>query len=263
MPPSVPIRRQAGSRSVASTGHKPTDPTTLLGCFLGILASWEGVFPQSRTLLRAVRQAVADCSAWAVIPYPASFGPMAASTRIGAPIIFSSRVASGNWWPVRSHFAARFGLLPRTLYRGSHRRHSSAQNRLRIQQAFVQRDPLSPKYHVNFMLGLRFLQASVLVPLFRLAKVGARAIPIAFEEVSVVKRPRHKRPRKASGRKNQAAKCKRKGKAKPAQSALQRQAQNAPLEKTMPRRKTMPGKRNGKIIAPPKNFITSPLTLSS
>jgi hypothetical protein len=81
------------------------------------------------------------------------------------------------------------------------------------------------------MLGLRFLQASVLVPLFRLAKVGTRAIPIAFEEVSVVKRPRRKRPRKASGRKNQAAKCKRKGKAKHAQPALQRQAQNAPLEK--------------------------------
>ena len=61
-----------------------------------------------------------------------------------------------------------------------------------------QRDPLSPKYHVNFMLGLRFLQASLLVPLFRRAKVGTRALPIAFEEVSVVKRPRRKRPPNSS-----------------------------------------------------------------
>jgi hypothetical protein len=44
------------------------------------------------------------------------------------------------------------------------------------------------------MYGLRFLQASVLVPLFRQAKVGTRALPIAFEEVSVVKRPRRKLP---------------------------------------------------------------------
>jgi hypothetical protein len=66
----------------------------------------------------------------------------------------------------------------------------------RIQQAFYQRDPLSPKFYVNLMFGLRFLQASLLVPLFRRAKVGARALPIAFEEVSVVKRPRHKLPKR-------------------------------------------------------------------
>jgi hypothetical protein len=69
----------------------------------------------------------------------------------------------------------------------------------RIRQAFYQRDPLSPKFYVNLMFGLRFLQASLLVPLFRQAKVGARALPIAFEEVSVVKHPRRKLPkRKAS-----------------------------------------------------------------
>src|SRR5260370_21287196 len=59
----------------------------------------------------------------------------------------------------------------------------------RIPQAFYQRDPLSPKFHVNLMLGLRFLQASLLVPLFRRAKVAARALPIAFEEDSGVKPP--------------------------------------------------------------------------
>ncbi|MEW5976354.1 MAG: hypothetical protein AB1898_11185 [Acidobacteriota bacterium] len=30
-----------------------------------------------------------------------------------------------------------------------------------IRQAFYQRDPLSPPFHVNLMLGLRFLQASI------------------------------------------------------------------------------------------------------
>jgi hypothetical protein len=43
------------------------------------------------------------------------------------------------------------------------------------------------------VLGLRFLQASLLVPLHRLARVSTRALPIRFEEVSRVKKP----PRRA------------------------------------------------------------------
>jgi len=58
-----------------------------------------------------------------------------------------------------------------------------------IPQAFYQRDPLSPPFHINLMLGLRFLQASLLVPLHRNSAVGARALPIRFEEVSRLKRP--------------------------------------------------------------------------
>jgi hypothetical protein len=58
-----------------------------------------------------------------------------------------------------------------------------------IRQAFYQRDPLSPPFHVNLVLGLRFLQASLLVPLHRTTPVGTRALPIRFEEVSRVKRP--------------------------------------------------------------------------
>jgi hypothetical protein len=51
-----------------------------------------------------------------------------------------------------------------------------------IPQAFYQRDPLSPPFHVNLMLGLRFLQASLLVPLHRAANVGTRALPIRFRK---------------------------------------------------------------------------------
>ena len=61
-----------------------------------------------------------------------------------------------------------------------------------IPQAFYQRDPLSPPFHVNLVLGLRFLQASLLVPLHRTASVGTRALPVRFQEVSRVKRPGNK-----------------------------------------------------------------------
>jgi hypothetical protein len=69
-----------------------------------------------------------------------------------------------------------------------------------IKRAFYRRDPLSPKFYVNPMFGLRFLQASLPVPLFRRAKVGACALPIASEEVSVVKRPRRKLPKRKGGK---------------------------------------------------------------
>jgi hypothetical protein len=61
-----------------------------------------------------------------------------------------------------------------------------------IQQAFYQRDPLSPPFHVNLMLGLRFLQASLLVPVHRLAPVSTRGLPIRFQEVSRIKKPSRK-----------------------------------------------------------------------
>jgi hypothetical protein len=66
-----------------------------------------------------------------------------------------------------------------------------------IPQAFYQRDPLSPPFHVNLVLGLRFLQASLLVPLHRLANVSPRALPIRFEEVSRVKKPSKRAPPQA------------------------------------------------------------------
>jgi hypothetical protein len=58
-----------------------------------------------------------------------------------------------------------------------------------IPQAAYHRDPLSPPFHTNLILALRFLQASLLLPLHQLGEFSARAIPIRFEEVSTVKKP--------------------------------------------------------------------------
>jgi hypothetical protein len=58
-----------------------------------------------------------------------------------------------------------------------------------IPQAAWHRDPMSPPFHTNLMLALRFLQASLLLPLHRNGLFPARAIPIRFEEVSTVKKP--------------------------------------------------------------------------
>ena len=64
-----------------------------------------------------------------------------------------------------------------------------------IQSAFYQRDPLSPKFRFNLMFGLRFLQISLLVPLYRQHKASARALPVRFEEVPALRHPRRRAPR--------------------------------------------------------------------
>jgi DDE superfamily endonuclease len=63
-----------------------------------------------------------------------------------------------------------------------------------IQSAFYQRDPLSPKFRFNLMFGLRFLQISLLVPLYRKQKAPARALPVRFVEVPALKHPARKAP---------------------------------------------------------------------
>jgi DDE superfamily endonuclease len=178
-------------------GPPPEAPPSLLACFLDIVADWKAVFPQSRTHLRAVRQALGTL--------------ICLGRRTLSRIIWTNGGAHRDWradyflfsrsqWDPARLFTP---ILQRALawcpsrYIGvaidDTRLHKTG---LHIQQAFYQRDPLSPKFYTNLMLGLRFLQASLLVPLFRQSKVGARALPIAFEEVSVVKHPRRQLPRR-------------------------------------------------------------------
>jgi hypothetical protein len=64
----------------------------------------------------------------------------------------------------------------------------------RVRQAFFQRDPLSPPFHCNLMLGLRFLQASLLAPLQGRHRGSTRALPVRFQEASAVKRPKRNAP---------------------------------------------------------------------
>ena len=61
-----------------------------------------------------------------------------------------------------------------------------------IPQARYHRDPLSPPFHVNLMRSLRFLQASLLLPLHRRAHASCRALPVRFEEAAPLKKPSRK-----------------------------------------------------------------------
>ena len=143
---------------------------TLLGRFVEITADWRGVFPQARTHQRGVRQALGSL--------------VCLGRRTLTRILWTNGGAQQSWsadyflysrcrWDPQQLFQP---ILKRALTRNPGRLIGVAidDTRLRktgrsIQQAFYQRDPMSPPFHANLMLGLRFLQASFLMPLHRRA----------------------------------------------------------------------------------------------
>lgn len=163
---------------------------SLLAEFLAITADWRSVFPQQRTFQRAVRQAL---------------GSLVCLGRRCLTRIIWTNGGQYRSWSAEYFLHSRCRWEPQQLFQSILRRAlehcpqplvgvAIDDTRLRksgraIPQAFYQRDPLSPPFHVNLVLGLRFLQASLLVPLHRNAPVGTRAVPIRFQEASRVKRP--------------------------------------------------------------------------
>jgi hypothetical protein len=167
----------------------------LLAAWWEIVADWKEIFGQRRTFRRAVRQALGALVCLGRRTLSRIIWTNGGQQRSwGAEYFLHSRSA----WDAQALFAP---ILKRALPLCPGRLIGVAvdDTRLRktglcIQQAFYQRDPLSPPFHCNLMRGLRFLQASLLVPLYRRSAVGSRALPIRFQEVSAVKRP----PRRAS-----------------------------------------------------------------
>ena len=168
---------------------------TLLQAFLQIVQHWRGVFPQQRSHQRAIRQ---------------SLGLLLCLGRRTLSWVIWTNGGQHRSWSAEYFLHSRCCWDPQQLFTpilqralpfcpGRYIGMAVDDTRLRktgpcIQQAFYQRDPLSPPFHVNLMLGLRFLQASLLVPLYRQACVSCRALPIRFQEASVVKRPKRHAP---------------------------------------------------------------------
>jgi len=179
----------------------------LLRALLEIFAAWRPAFAQDRSHRRAVAQALGTL---------ASFGRRTLSRALwalghqqqdwSAEYKLHSRSA---WRPERLFQPVVEKALPLCAGRyiaaaiDDTRLHKSGR---RIQSAFYQRDPLSPKFRFNLMFGLRFLQISLLVPLYRTQKASARALPVRFEEAPALKHPRRNAPPEQWAAYRQAAK---------------------------------------------------------
>lgn len=168
----------------------PSLAPTLLECWLEIVRSWRVVFPQQRTFLRAVRQGL---------------GSLLCLGRSTLSRIIWTTGREQKSWSAEYFLHSRAEWNPQALFEPILREAlpycpgrlvgvAVDDTRLKktgrsIPQAQYHRDPLSPPFHVNLIWALRFLQASVLLPLHRSGPWSARGIPVRFEEVSSVKKP--------------------------------------------------------------------------
>jgi DDE superfamily endonuclease len=169
---------------------EPGPPAVLLHCFLALLSLWRPVFRQERSFRRAVRPALGSLTVVGT----------AMLTRILAGLGLDQqdwsaeyRLQARSEWNEQALFDA---LLPTALAHCAGRFVPVALDDTRLKKtgkriptAFYQRDPLSPPFHVNLQWGLRFLQASVLLPLHRKHKVNARAVPVRFVAAPSLKKP--------------------------------------------------------------------------
>jgi hypothetical protein len=168
----------------------PSPSPTLLEYWLAIVRPWRIVFAQQRTFLRAQRQAL---------------GALLCLGRSTLSRIIRTTGREQKSWSGEYFLHSRAEWNPHALFDPMLREAlqycpgrlvgvAVDDTRLKktgraISQAQYHRDPLSPPFHVNLIWALRFLQASVLLPLHRSGPWSARGIPIRFEEVSSVRKP--------------------------------------------------------------------------
>lgn len=162
----------------------------LLSAFLALIAGWNSVFAQARSFRRAQRQALGLL--------------VCLGRRTLSRIIWTNGGQQRSWsgeyflysrspWDAQELFTPilqqAMAYCPGPLVGVAVDDTRLRKTGRSIPQASYHRDPLSPPFHTNLMLGLRFLQASLLLPLHAASGSDARALPIRFASVPVVKKP--------------------------------------------------------------------------
>ena len=151
---------------------------------------WQSAFPGARSQKRAIQHAIA---------LPCVFGRRTISRTLGA---------LGRWdqdWSADYKMFSRCRWKPERLFdpvideyleRYPKRPVIAAidDTKLRktgrkIKGASWHRDPLSPPFHLNFMYGLRFVQASLLFAHYLEGDYPPRGIPVRFHEAPPLKKP--------------------------------------------------------------------------
>jgi DDE superfamily endonuclease len=165
---------------------------TLAQNYISILKKgWEDVFADRRTHRRAVEHALA---------WPSAMGDRTISQSIcmlgrsqqdwNADYKLFSRSpwkAEHLFDPVIDEYLKRYPKGPVVMPIDDTKVHKTGKH---IPGTSWQRDPMSPPFHVNFIWGLRFLQASLVFPHHQEGNFSARAFPVRFQHAPVVRKPR-------------------------------------------------------------------------
>jgi hypothetical protein len=166
------------------------DDMSLLTTFLDFLGDLEPTFSQHRTFMIAVRQAIGNL---AILGRHTISRVLAGAGRDHESWSSDYRLFSRSPWNQRDLFQP---ILARANTH-SHPDHIAIaiddtrcpKTGQHIKTAFYARDAKSPAFHTNLTLGLRFLQASAMLPLYREGASAARGVPVRFLEVPAMKKP--------------------------------------------------------------------------
>ncbi len=166
--------------------------TPLLDAFLGYLEEWKPAFRQHRTFLRAMRLALAHV--------------LTPGHRMISRLITSCGREQRDWsadyklfnrspWDMEKLFApALTGCMTHTqkeafIHVAGDMTHLRKTGK-KVAGVHCMRDPMSPPFHINLIYGLRFLQLTCVLPLYRRQPdASPRSIPVLFEEVPALAKP--------------------------------------------------------------------------
>lgn len=168
---------------------------TLLDVFLRITKPWYLTFPQMRSFNRAIRLA------------------LSIFTTLGRKTISRAIATSGRDqvdWTADYRFFSRCRWSPCQLFRPILKEAIELidedfitvgyddtlvkKTGKKIKGAGWARDPLGPPFCSNFVWGMRYLQSSILLPLYNKEDTSCRAIPVQFEQLPKLKKPRWNAP---------------------------------------------------------------------
>ncbi len=159
--------------------------------YLSILNNeWKGVFGDPRTHRRAVEHALAWPCAMGLRTISQSICILGRSNQDWSA---DYKLFSRSAWdadqlfsPVIDEYLQRYRKGPVVMPIDDTKLHKTGKH---IPGASWQRDPMSPPFHVNFIWGLRFLQATLIFPHHQEGAFSARGYPVRFLHVPVVKKP--------------------------------------------------------------------------
>ncbi len=167
----------------------------MVNLFLQIISEWATTFSQDRTLNRAIRL---------------SLGII---TTLGRKTISRAIATTGRDqvdWTADYRFFSRCRWSPCSLFRPIIRNTVAQVDEdhitigyddtlvkktgKKIKGSGWARDPLGPKFNTNFVWGMRYLQSSILLPLYNKEETSCRGIPVQFEQLPKFKKPRKNAP---------------------------------------------------------------------
>lgn len=165
--------------------------TPLLDALIELLGCWRDAFSRQRSFLRAISH---------VLALSAVLG-----RRTITRAILVKGAGYGKGWNTEYKLFSRSPWDPAALFcpvwNEYLRRYPAGPLRVAVDETGLRktgrsipdvqwmRDPLSPPFQTNLMLGLRFLQASLLFPHYREQDCPARAMPVNFQQSTRVRKP--------------------------------------------------------------------------